>query len=229
MTMRFIRATIVLLCLTPADAADAPEQLITVSGEAMTTAVPDQVSISLGVATQGKSAREASDANARVMTAVLAAIKAAGVAERDVQTARLSLQPQFEQPKNGPPRLTGFHAGNEVSVKLREVGKLADLIDRAVAAGANEMSGIEFSISDRSKRLDAARADAIADARRKAEIYANAAGVKLGRAVAITENGGTSPPPRPTAAFRAATTPVAPGELALHASVTVSYELTPSP
>jgi uncharacterized protein YggE len=104
---------------------------------------------------------------------------------------------------------------------------LSGLIDSAVAAGANEMSGIEFSVSDRSKRLDDARAQAIEDARRKAEIYAKAAGVVVGRPVSITENM-TSSPPRPVAAatFRAAPTPVAPGEVVMHAAVTVSFELT---
>jgi uncharacterized protein YggE len=158
------------------------------------------------------------------MTTVIAAIKAAGIPERDVQTALLSLQPQFEQNKNGPPHLVGFQSSNDVTVKLRDIGKLADLIDRAVAAGANEISGIEFMLSDRSKQLDEARAQAIADARRKAEIYAKAAGLVAGRAVAITESS-ASPPPRPAAAFRAVATPVAPGELTLQVTVMVSYEL----
>jgi uncharacterized protein YggE len=229
MTIRIATAAVLCLAwLTPAHAADAPEHLITVTGEAMTTAKPDQVTIRLGVATQGKTARQASEANAKAMTAVMAAIKAAGADERDIQTSRLSLQPQFEQNKVGPPHLTGFHASNDVTVRLRDIGKLADLIDRAVAAGANEMSGIEFAVSDRSRRLDEARAQAIADARRKAEIYAKAAGVGIGSAVAIAENSG-SPPPRPAAAFRAAATPIAPGELTLHAGVTVSYQLTASP
>jgi len=213
-----------LACGTPGHAADTPEKLITVTGEAMTSAAPDLATIRLGVSAQGKTARQASEANAKVMTTVMAAIKAAGIPERDIQTAQLSLQPQFEQNKNGPPHLTGFQTSNDVTVKLRDIGKLADLIDRAVAAGANEISGIEFSLSDRSKQLDEARAQAIADARRKAEIYAKAAGLVAGRAVAITESS-ASPPPRPAAAFRAVATPVAPGELTLHVTVMVSYEL----
>jgi uncharacterized protein YggE len=205
----------------------AMDKLITVTGEAMTSVAPDRVTMRLGVATQGKTAREASDSNAKTMTAVIAAIKAAGADERDIQTTRLTLQPVFEQKPNGPPHLTGFRASNDVTVKLDDVGKLAGLIDRAVAAGANEMSGIEFGISDQSKRLDEARAQAITDARRKAEIYAKAAGVVVGRPVSITENSAT-PPPRPmsAAAFRAAPTPVSPGELALQATVSVSFELT---
>jgi uncharacterized protein YggE len=216
-----------LACIASFDPALAQDKLITVTGEAMTTATPDRVTMRLGVATQGKSARDASEANAKTMTTVIAAIKAVGAEERDIQTARLSLQPQFEQKPNGPPHLTGFRASNDVTVKLRDIGKLSDLIDRAVAAGANEMSGIEFTVSDHSKRLDDARAQAIADARRKAEIFAKAAGVVVGRPVSITESA-TSAPPRPVAAasFRAAPTPVSPGEVPLHAAVTVSFELT---
>jgi uncharacterized protein YggE len=216
-----------LACLTATQPAFALDKLITVTGEAMTSIAPDRVTMRLGVGSQGKTAREASDSNAKIMTAVIAAIKAAGAEERDIQTTRLTLQPVFEQKPNGPPHLTGFRASNDVTVKLDDVGKLAGLIDRAVAAGANEMSGIEFGISDQSKRLDEARTQAIADARRKAEIYAKAAGVVVGRPVSITEASAT-PPPRPVsaAAFRAAPTPVSPGELALQAAVTVSFELT---
>jgi uncharacterized protein YggE len=216
-----------LACLTPLSPAAALDKLITVTGDAMAAAAPDRVTIRLGVATPGNTARKASEANAKVMTAVLAAIKAAGAEERDIQTSHLSLQPHFEQDKNGPPHLAGFHASNDITVKLRDIGKLSDLIDRAVAAGANEMSGIEFSVSDRSKRLDDARAQAIADARRKADIYAKAAGVTVGLPVSITENM-TSSPPRPVAAatFRAAPTPVSPGQVVMHVAVTVSFELT---
>jgi uncharacterized protein YggE len=226
--MRIITAAL-FICVTcvSVQPALADDKLITVTGEAMTSVAPDRVTMRLGVATQGKTAREASDSNAKTMTAVIAAIKASGAEERDIQTTRLTLQPVFEQKPNGPPHLTGFRASNDVNVKLDDVGKLAGLIDRAVAAGANEMSGIEFGISDQSKRLDEARAQAITDARRKAEIYAKAAGVVVGRPVSIVENGAT-PPPRPmsAAAFRAAPTPVAAGELALQATVTVSFELT---
>jgi uncharacterized protein YggE len=216
-----------LACLAPLGPAVALDKLITVTGDAVTAATPDRVTIRLGVATPGDTARKASEANAKTMTAVLAAIKAAGAEERDIQTSHLSLQPHFEQDKNGPPHLAGFHASNDITVKLRDIGKLSDLIDRAVAAGANEMSGIEFSVSDRSKRLDDARAQAVEDARRKAEIYAKAAGAVIGRPVSITESMSSSPPrPVAAAAFRAAPTPVSPGEVVMQASVTVSFELT---
>lgn len=210
------------LALSPAQAA---EKLVTVTGEATVAVAPDTAMIRLGVGTQEKTAREASEANARQMTAVLAAIKDTGVADRDIQTSRLSLQPQYDPNKSGTARLTGFQASNQVTVRIRDIDKLPTVLDRAITAGANEMSGIEFVVSEQSKLLDQARDDAIADARRKAELYAKAAGAKLGRVVSITEEG-SAPPPRPIQALRAGAVPIAPGEQTLKAIVTVSYELT---
>lgn len=211
------------IALAPAHAA---ERLVTVTGEATVAVAPDAAVIRIGVTSQDKTAREASEANAKQMTAVLAAIKDTGIADRDVQTSRLSLQPQYDPNKSGTARLTGFQATNQVTVRIRDIDKLPVFLDRAIAAGANEMSGIEFVISEQSKLLDRARDDAIADARRKAELYAQAAGSKLGPVVSITEEGSATPP-RPIQAMRAGAVPIAPGEQTLRATVTVSYELTP--
>ena len=142
--------------------------------------------IRIGVTSQSKTAREASDANAKQMTNVLAAIKEAGIADRDVQTSRLSLQPQYDPKqarRRAPARLPGHQSGDGEDPRYRQAA--VDL-DHAIAAGANEMSGIEFMVSEQSKLLDQARDEAIADARRKAELYAKAAGVKLGRVMAIS-------------------------------------------
>ena len=207
-------------------AARAAERSITVTGEATPSVAPDDANIRLGVTSQGKNAREASEANARQMTSVLAAIKESGVADRDVQTSRLSLQPQYEQGKAGPARLLGFQVTNQVSIRIREIEKFPGILDRAIAAGANEMSGIEFVVSEQSKLLDQARDDAVADARRKAELYAKAAGVKLGPVSSISEEG--SSPPRPVVqAMRASAVPVAPGEQLLRAAISVTFELAP--
>jgi len=211
-----------------AQAAEKLEKLVTVTGEGMVTATPDSAIIRLGVSSQGKTARAASDANAKDMSAVLAAIKETGIAERDIRTTSLSLNPIYDPNKTGPARLTGFRANNQVSVKIRDIGKLPSVLDRAIAAGANEMSGIEFLVSTQAKLLDQARAAAIADARRKAELYANAAGMKVGRVMAIAEEG-SAPPTRLYQALRAGAAPsiaIAPGEQSLRAVVTVSYELT---
>ena len=210
--------------LATAGAAQAADRQITVVGDANVSVAPDAAMIRLGVTSQGKNAREASDANAKQMTTVLAALKDAGVADRDVQTSRLSLQPQYEQGKAGAARLLGFQVTNQVTIRIREIDKFPGILDRAIAAGANEMSGIEFIVSEQSKLLDQARDEAIADARRKAELYVKAAGGKLGPVVSIAEEG-APPPIRPAAAMRAASVPIAPGEQTLRAVVAVSYEL----
>lgn len=213
------------LAPSSAPAAEKLDKLVTVTGEGTITAVPDSAVIRLGVSSQGKTARAASDANAKEMTVVLAAIKESGVADRDIQTTSLSLQPQYDQNKTGAARLIGFQANNQVTVKIRDIGRLPAVLDRAIAAGANEMSGIEFVVSEQTKLLDKARTAAITDARRKAELYANAAGMKVGRVMAISEEGLT--PPRAFQAMRAgAAASIAPGEQMLRAVVTVSYELT---
>jgi len=215
--------SIVSLAPLPALAID---KLVTVTGEATVAVAPDIAMIRIGVSSQDKTAREASDANAKQMTAVLAAIKSNNIAERDIQTSRLSLQPQYDPNKSGTARLTGFQATNQVTVRIRDIGNLAAVLDSAISAGANEMSGIEFIVSEQSKLLDRARDDAIADAHRKAELYAKAAGSRLGHVVAISEEG-TTPPPRPMQALRAGAVPISPGEQTLRAAVTVSYELAP--
>lgn len=215
-----------LLALTPLTVR-AAEKLVTVSGEATVAVAPDVAVIRVGVTSLGKNARAASEANAKEMTAVLAAIKGSGIAERDIQTSRLSIQPQYDPNKAGTARLTGFQVTNQITIKIRDIGSLPAVLDHAIASGANEMSGIEFQVSEQSKLLDQTRAEAIADARRKAELYAKAAGAKLGRVVSISDEG-TAPPPRPVMqAMRAGVVPVAPGEQTLRAAVTVSYELAP--
>jgi uncharacterized protein YggE len=206
--------------------AQAAERLVTVTGEATFAVPPDSAVIRIGVSSLEKTAREAGEANAKQMTAVLTTVKASGIAERDIQTSRLSLQPQYDPNKGGTARLTGFQANNQVTIRIRDIDNLPTVLDRAIAAGANEMSGIEFVVSDQSKLLDQARDEAIADARRKAELYARAARAKLGQVVSISEEG-TAPQPRPMQAVRAGAVPIAPGEQTLRAIVSVSYELTP--
>jgi uncharacterized protein len=223
---RVLFASIVSIVSLAPLPSSAIEKLVTVTGEATVAVAPDSAMIRIGVSSQDKTAREASDANARQMTAVLAAIKSNNIADRDIQTSRLSLQPQYDPNKSGTARLTGFQATNQVTVRIRDIGNLAAVLDSAISAGANEMSGIEFIVSEQSKLLDRARDDAIADAHRKAELYAKAAGSKLGHVIAISEEG-SAPPPRPMQALRAGAVPISPGEQTLRAAVTVSYELTP--
>jgi hypothetical protein len=233
--MKSAHAFAVLIAILAAPVANAADRLVTVNGEATVNVAPDTAVIRVGVTRVAKSAREASDANSKQMTAVLAAIKDAGIATRDIQTSRLSLQPQYDPNRGGvssqydpnrggTARLLGFQAANQITVNVRDIEKLAGIIDQAITAGANEMSGLEFVVSQQSKLLDQARDEAIADARRKAELYAKAAGARLGAVVSISEEG-SSPVARPMQ-MRAASVPVAPGEQTLRAVVSVSYELT---
>lgn len=223
--LRVLLATFVIAAAAlPAQAAEKVDKLITVTGEATVSAAPDAASIRVGISSQGKTARAASDANARDMTVVIAAIKESGVADKDIQTTSLSLQPQYDSNKAAAARLVGFQANNQITVKIRDIAQLPNILDRAISAGANEMSGIELVISEQAKLLDKARVEAIADAHRKAELYANAAGMKVGRVMAISEEGSV-PPPR-TFQMRVGAAAIAPGEQTLRAIVTVSYELT---
>lgn len=211
--------------------AQTPPPAITVSGEATVSVAPDRAEIDGGVTTEAKTAREAGDANARAMTAVLAALKSAGIADADIQTSRLSLQPQMSSARpGGPTQVTGYQASNRVTVRLRDVAKVASTIDALVGAGANDIGGIRFTVSQESKLLDDARMQALADARRKAEIYAKAANVRIGAPLSIAEDGPGGGPPMPMrAAFRAgAATPVSPGEETLRVTVTVAYEIKPA-
>lgn len=212
--------------LTTSAASFAEQSSITVNGEATTSVAPDLAQVEGGVTSEAKTAREASDANNKAMAAVLAALKAAGVAEADVQTSRLSLFPQSASARaGGAATITGYRASNRVIIRVRDIAKVAGTLDTLVAAGANEIGGINFMVSQESKALDEARVKAIEDARRKAEIYAKAAGVRLGAPLRISEEGAGGPVPM-RAQFKAgASAPVAPGEETLRIAVTVSYEI----
>ncbi len=182
-----------LLLAAPARADDL-QPAISVTGEASISVPPDRAEVEAGVTTDAKSAREASDANNATMGKLLLALKAAGIDAKDIQTSRLSLQPQNAPNRSsGPSAIIGYRASNRVSVRLHDVAKVAGTIDMLVGAGANDIGGINFSVSQASKLLDDARTQAVADARRKAEIYAKAAGVTLGAPLSISEGGAAVP------------------------------------
>ncbi|MEH2559709.1 uncharacterized protein YggE [Bradyrhizobium algeriense] len=215
----------------PALAQTMPPPAISVTGEANVSVPPDQAQIDGGVTSDAKTAREASDANNAAMGKVLAALKGAGIEEKDYQTSRLSLQPQFATSSKASERTPGivsFRASNRVTVRIRDVAKVANIIDVLVGAGANEIGGINFTVTQTSKHLDEAREKAIADARRKAEIYAKAAGVTLGEPISISEEGAPVPLHRgKVAAPMAAGAPVAQGEETLSVTVNVSWAIKP--
>jgi uncharacterized protein YggE len=215
----------------PAVAAEAVMPTLTMSGEGSASAAPDQATVTSGVTSEGKSAREAVDANSKAMGALIDALKKAGIQAADLQTSGFSVQPRYAQPKQGSgeaPHIDGYEVRNQVTVRVRDLTKLGAVLDTAVATGSNQIDGIAFGLADPAPVLDKAREAAVADARRKAELTAKAAGVKLGRILTIAEPG-TDNGPRPVMAYamaKAAPVPVEAGESEFTAQVTVTWEIT---
>jgi uncharacterized protein len=219
---------------SPALAQGDLQPAISVSGEATISVPPDLAQIDAGVASDARTAKDAAEANNAAMGKVLAALKGTGIDEKDFQTSRLSLQPQYAPNKvsSGPNSITGYRASNRVTIKLHDLSKVASVIDTLVAAGANDIGNVGFTVREPSKLLDEAREKAVADARRKAEIYAKAAGVTLGAPLDITEGGAPTPMFRARMAAQApmaiAGTPVAQGEETLSVSVSITWAIKPA-
>lgn len=230
---------LVALMALPARADDnSPRQrpaTISLTGTGEIAVAPDEAIISSGVITEATTAREALDANNGAIARVIAAIKEAGIEARDIQTAGVSVTPRYRYPRNDgredseTPRIIGYTVSNTVSVRVRDLARLGQVMDQVVTVGANRIDGISFVVSDADARLDEARGAAVRDARRKAEIYAEAAGVKLGRLVSISEGGGFVPP-QPKAEMMMAradamSVPVEIGEERLRVQVNITWEL----
>lgn len=224
----------VLVAAGPAGADDAP-RLITLTGHGEVLEAPDLATMTLGVVTESKTARDALDANSESMTRVIAAFKEAGIPDKDIRTANFSVQPQYfyerTETGNKPPRIDGYLVSNEVIVIVRDLDALGGALDRSVDVGANSISGPVFDIADRESAVDEARKRAAADATRKAELYAAALGVSLGPITAITESSSFTPPPdvrmRTMAMAEAApaSVPVEGGQIELSADVNVTWEI----
>jgi uncharacterized protein YggE len=205
--------------------------VLSVSAEGRVESAPDMATISLGVTTEGATAQAALQANAQRMNALTQSLRRAGIAERDIQTSNVSVNPQYAYVENRPPRITGYQANNQVSVRVRNLDRLGSVIDNAVAAGGNTVHGVSFSHADPDAQLDAARREAAQNARRRADLYAQAFNMRVHRIIAISESGGY-PPPMPVPVYArmeamadAAPTPVAPGEISTSVNVNVTFEL----
>lgn len=200
---------------------------ITVSGEGSVEGAPDMAVLSLGVTTEGATATEAMSANSAALTAVLERLKAAGIADRDLQTSNLSLNPNWTGYDSGAtPKIVGYTASNQLMVRIRDLPKLGEVLDAAITDGANTLNGISFGLSNPRPAMDEARAEAVADARARAELLVTAAGARLGKIVSINENGGyAQPAPMFRAAAEASPVPVQGGEVATTATVTIVFEI----
>lgn len=234
----------------------ANHSVLTVTGEGRSAREPDLAVFSAGVTTQGATAGAALAANSQAMERVMVALKRAGIANRDIQTSNLSISPIYRDPHRDAamaartrgepyvppppeaqiPTIIGYTANNTVAVRQRRLGDYGRIIDTLASAGANQVNGPSFQLDAPQPALDEARREAMADARRKAALYASAAGLRIVRIVSIAEGGGfygpqprfrfgeamavSAPPPPPPA-------PVQAGEMEMSATVSVVFELSP--
>lgn len=204
--------------------ADSAPRTITVSGSGNIAVVPDMVTITLGVRHEAETASEALQMMSAGLGPVLALLAESGIAERDIQTSSLSLDPIHAYPEGEAPVLTGYAAHSNVQVRLRELDTVGMILDSLVSEGANQLAGISFALGDPAVAEDDARRAAIADARARAETYADSAGVSLGEVLSISESGAGGAMPV-AYAMRADSVPVAAGEIEVSASVTVVYAI----
>lgn len=215
--------------MTPVPVIQSTRLDIMAEGEV--TRAPDVATIGAGVVTQAATAGDAMAQNATRMAAAVAALRKAGVADRDIQTSEINLSPQYRYGENVPPVITGYQASNQVSVRFRDVKKAGAILDTLVAQGANQINGPSFSVDKPETALDEARTSAIAKARARAELYAKAAGLTVKRILSISEGGDGAPPPRPMpmmAMARAkgtADSSIEAGEQKLAVTVSVTFEL----
>ena len=214
----------------PPQSTIQPETTITLNGRGSVEHAPDIAMITLGVSVEAETASSAMSQQTTKMNGVFAAVKAAGVADRDMQTSNLSLNPVYEYPNNQRPRLTGYNASNQINIKVRDLKNLGKTLDAVVKGGGNTISGVSFSMDKPESYQDEARVEAIKDAAKKAELYASAVGYKVKRIVTVSENE-YYPQPVPMMARMqlqdaAELTPVAAGEVSLTQTVSVTFELT---
>lgn len=228
--------------------------LLSLSAEGRSRRTPDLAQFSAGVITQGRTAAEAMAANSRKMDGVIAALRRAGVPERDIQTSAISLQPRYHNPEQeaqmrarmtrepyvppvnpDPPRIIGYEARNSVQVQVRRLGEMGRVIDALVSVGANEINGPTFTLDEPRAAQDEARVEAVATGRQRAELYARAAGMRVVRILSISEGGGYYPVEQivvtgsramgPGAPPPPPVTPISPGEVSIGVSVSMQFEL----
>lgn len=194
------------------------------------TRVPDLATISAGVVSRATTATSAIQQTATRMARVREALRRAGIADRDIQTSNVSLNPDYIYANNQPPKLSGYSASNQVTIRFRDIASTGKILDALVDQGANQISGPNLSVEHPEAALDEARVKAIAAARARADLYARSLGMRVARIVAVSESGGYAPPPPMPPMVMAARaerdqTVIDPGEQRLQVSVSMTFEL----
>jgi uncharacterized protein len=205
---------------------------ISMTGHGEVRAVPDMAQISVGVSSYKETARDALTANNKAMSDLMAVLTKAGIENRDITTSNFNIGPRYVNTSNDgstPAKIGGYDVTNTVTINVRKIENLGDILDQAVSAGSNQVYGISFSVSDADKKLDDARKDALADAKRKAELYAGAGGFSVGQVISVNEGGNAPPVPmvyaRAAKADMAANVPMSQGEQVLGIDVSVVWEI----
>jgi uncharacterized protein YggE len=208
--------------------ANSPEHTITVPGSGSVSSAPDVVDVSIGVNVTKGAVKDARAAAAAAMSAVIAAVKSAGVPDKDIRTVNLSLNPVYSYDAGRAPRLQGYEYSNTVRVTVRDLEKVSAVVDQAATVGATTIHGISFRIDDPKGVEAQARELALADARARADALAGLAGVSITGVASIVEGSVGHEPPRPMYALgmartEGAPTPVQAGEAEVTVGLTVSY------
>jgi uncharacterized protein YggE len=229
---RFLGTLTVCMVLAVAAPVLAEPPTLTVTGQGSASAAPDIGTIRAGVETDGKTAAEALAANNALAAALIATLKEAGVEPRDIQTGSLNVEPIYQQRGSGTmpeqmPEVAGYRVVNEVSVTIRMLGDMGAIVDAVVKSGANRINSIGFGLSDDREVTDQARRAAVADARRIAENYAEAAGVRLAGILSISDGGGFQPHPGMMFRAESASVPIEAGQNTVRANVTIVWEIAP--
>jgi len=212
------------------DLTGARPPSITVAGTGESHGKPDFAQVQVGVVTEALTAAEALRKNNEAMSHLIVMIRKRGIEDRDLQTTQFNVSPRYKYDKvqQEPPKIAGYQVTNEVRVKVRNLNTLGAFLDETVSLGANQVRGISFGVAEPAQLMDEARKRAIADAERRARVYAEVAGLKIGKPIRIDEQAGGRPGPYPVArmdADAASAVPVAPGEQTFSVTVTVSYAI----
>lgn len=230
----------------PGDDMDLPPS-VTVAGVGQIFSRPDMATLQVGVVTQATTATEALNANNKAMESLMQTLQTKGILDKDILTSNFSVYPEYrqEQPRpdgaydggaepssgaNKMPTIIGYRVNNDVQIRVRKLADLGGVLDALVRSGANNVNSVTFSLAEPAPVLDEARKKAVDDARRKAELYATAAGIKIGRVLYIDERVGVSPPrpmmmAREMASDAAQSVPIATGEQEMSATVTITYAI----
>jgi uncharacterized protein YggE len=221
-----------------ADAQQAPAITQTIAGTRLdinatgeVTRVPDLAVINAGVVTRSATAGGAIQQAATRMARVREALRQAGIADRDIQTSNITLEPQYTYANNQPPKLDGYSATNQLSIRFRDIENTGKILDALVAQGANQINGPNLTIDKPEAALDEARAKAVAAARARADLYTRSLGMRVVRVVSVSESGGSYPVPPPmpmyarAEAAQAADSKIEAGEQKLQVNLAVTFEL----